>query len=89
MAPSSPHSATPELTAGSNSAATEHTEEPQLMELVNQEAGMSTEIELKVIRNEIVDYTHPWQGNQVPLQKLQIILQSKVAEQYCLGVAKI
>ena len=51
--------------AGSNSAATEHTEEPQLRELLNPEAGMSTEIELKVVRNEILDYTYPWQGNQV------------------------
>ena len=59
------------------------------MELVNQEAGMSTEIELKVIRNEIVDYTYPWQGNQVSTQKVEIILQSKIAEQYCLGVAKM
>ena len=80
---------TAEPTAGSHSAATEHTEEPQLVELMNQEAGMSAEIELKVIRNEIVDYTYPWQGNQVPTQKLQIILQSKIAEQYCLGVAKL
>ena len=78
-----------ELTAGSGSAATEHTEEPQLAELVNQEAGLSAEIELKVIRNQIVDYTYPWGGNQVPTQKLQIILQSKIAEQYCMGVAKL
>ena len=42
-----------ELTTGSASAATEHTEEPQLKELVTQEAGLSTEIELKVIRNDL------------------------------------
>ena len=70
-----------ELTAGSDSAATEHTEVPQLAELVNQEAGSSTEIELKVIRNDLVDYTYPFNGNQVPMQKVQIILQSKIAEQ--------
>ena len=75
--------------AGSNSAVTEHTEEPQLRELLNPEAGMSTEIELKVVRNEILDYTYPWQGNQVATQKVQILLQSKIAEQYCLGVAKL
>ena len=77
-----------ELTAGSDSAATEHTEEPQLAELVNQEAGLATEIELKVIRNDLVDYTYPLNGQQVPTQKVQIVLQSKVADQYCLGVAK-
>ena len=82
-------SAATELTAGSDSAATEHTEEPQLAELVNQEASLSTEIELKVIRNEVLDYTYPWDGNQVHTQKLQIILQSKIAEQYCLDVAKL
>ena len=70
-------------------AATEHTEEPQLVEIVNQEAGASTAIELKVIRNDRVHYTYPWKGEQVPTQKIQIVLQSKVAEQYCLGVAKL
>ena len=78
-----------ELTAGSDSAATEYTEEPQLAELVNQEAGSATEIELKVIRNDLVDYTYSFNGNQVPTQKVQIVLQSKVADQYCLGVAKL
>ena len=78
-----------ELTGDSNSAATEHTEEPQLAELVNQEAGSSTEIELKVIRNVLEHYTYTANGKQIPMQKVQIVLQSKVAEQYCLGVAKI
>ena len=78
-----------ELTAGNDSAATERTEEPQLAELLTQEAGMSTEIELKVIRNEVMEYAYLWQGKEVLTQKLQIILQSKIAEQYCLGVAKL
>ena len=76
-------------TSGSGSAATEHTEEVPLAELVNQEAGLTSEIMLKVIRNEIVEYTYPWNGVQVSSQKLQIILQSKIPDQYCLGVAKI
>ena len=78
-----------ELTTGSASAATEHTEEPQLAELVTQEAGLSTEIELKVVRNDLVHYTYLFKGNQVSTQKVQIVLQSKQAEQYCLGVAKL
>ena len=82
-------SAATELADGNSSAATEHTEEPQLAEIVNQEAGASTAIELKVIRNDRVHYTYPWKGEQVPTQKIQIVLQSKVAEQYCLGVAKL
>ena len=76
-------------TTGSQSAATEATEEPQLAELLNQEAGLSSQIELKVIRSEIVEYSYPWKGDQVSSQKLQIILQSKIADQYCLGVARL
>ena len=76
-------------TTDSGSAATERTEEPQLAELVTQEAGLSTEIELKVIRNDLVHYNYTVKGNQVSTQKVQIVLQSKQAEQYCLGVAKL
>ena len=54
-----------------------------------QEAGLSTEIELKVIRNDLTDYTYTFKGNEVATQKLQIVLQSKIAEQYCLAVAKL
>ena len=82
-------SAATELTAGSDSSATEHAEEPQLAELVNQEAGLSTKIDLKATRNEIMEHTYTWNGIQVLTQKLQIILQSKIPEQYCLGVAKL
>ena len=78
-----------ELTSESASAATEHTEEPQLGELVTQEAGLSTEIELKVFRNDLVHYTYTYKENQVSTQKLQIVLQSKQADQYCLGIAKL
>ena len=78
-----------ELTTGSASAATEHTEEPQLAELVTQEAGLSTEIELKVIRNDLVHYKYTVKANQVLTQKVQIVLQSKQAEQYCLGIARL
>jgi ribulose bisphosphate carboxylase small subunit len=78
-------------TTGSANAATEHTEEPQLAELVTQEAGKSTEIELKVIRNDLVHYKYTIKANQapVPTQKVQIVLQSKQAEQYCLGIARL
>ena len=69
-------------------AATEHTEEPQLRELVTQEAGSSFEIELMVMRNDLVHYTYNYRGNDVSSQKIQIVLQSKQAKQYCLGVAK-
>ena len=43
--------------ADATAAATEDTGEPQLAELVNQEAGLSSEIELKVVRSEIIDYS--------------------------------
>ena len=81
-------SAATELAAGNSSAATEHTAEPQLAEIVNQEAGLSTAIELKVVRNELVTYTYTYNGEQKQTEKLEIVLQSKVPEQYCLGIAK-
>ena len=80
---------TAELNTGSASAATERTEAPQLAELVTQEAGLSTEIELRVIRNEHVHYKYTVKATQVPTQKVQIVLQSKQAEQYCLGIARL
>ena len=85
----SPKSDATDPTTGSDSAPTEHADEPQLAELVNQEAGLSSAIELKVIRNEIIDYTYSFNGNQVSTQKVQVILQSKIPNQYCLGVAKL
>ena len=78
-----------ELSTGSASAATEHTEEPQLAELVTKEAGLATEHELKVIRNDLVHYKYIVKGIEVPTQKVQIVLQSKQAEQYCLGIARL
>ena len=77
-----------EVTAGSDNATTELTEEPQMKELLTQETGLSIEIEVKVIRCEIMDYSYFWQQKQVLTQKLQVVLQSKIADQYCLGVAK-
>ena len=78
-----------EQSTSNKSAAVQQTEEVQLAEMVNQEACRSCEIELKVIRAQIVGYTYSWNGKQVETQKLQVILQSKVAEQYCIGVARL
>ena len=69
--------------------ATEHTEEPQLAELLNQEAANISNIELKVTRTQLIAYTYEFKGKQVSSQKVQVILQSKIANQYCLGVAKL
>ena len=74
---------------GAASAATEHSAESQLAELLSQEAGQTGEYELKVLRSGIVDYTYLWQGRQIQTQKLVVLLQSHIAEQYCLGVAKL
>ena len=81
--------ATTELSGGSDRDATEHTVVPQLAELVHPEAGSSIEIELKVIRNDLLDYTYTFKAKEVVTQKLQLVLQSKIPEQYCLGVAKL
>ena len=74
---------------GNDGAATEHTEEPQLAELLNQEAGMTSEIELKVIRNQIIEYPYKFEGTSMLTQKMQIVLQPKIPNQYCLGVARL
>ena len=37
-----------------DSVATEHTEEPQLAELLNQEAGLTSEIELEVVHTQVI-----------------------------------
>ena len=80
MPPKDPKkSAAAELIAGSDNAAAEHTEEPQLVELINQEGGLAIEIEIKVIRTELVHYTYPLNLKQMPTHKMQIVLQSKVA----------
>ena len=73
-----------------DSVATEHTEEPQLAELLNQEAGLTSEIDLKVVHTQVIEYSYKANnGDQVTSQKVQVVLQSKIPEQYCLGVAKL
>lgn len=76
------------VTAG---AATEHAEAPQLAELLNSEAGRTSDIELKVIRSDMIKYSFKPQNGaaEVSSQKVQVVLQSKIADQYCLGVAKL
>ena len=76
--------------AGANEgAATEHTPETQLSEILSDEAGLTSDIELKVIRNAIMSYTYPWKGTDVATQKLQVVLQAKIEDQYCSGAAKL
>ena len=76
-------------TTGNDGAATEHAGEPQLAELLNQEAGLTSVIELKVVRNQAIEYYYKIEGTQVSSQKVQVVLQSKIADQYCMGVAKL
>ena len=72
-----------------NGAATEHAEEPQLAELLNHEAGQTSMIELKVVHNQAIEYYFKVDGAQLSSQKIQVVLQSKIPDQYCLGVAKL
>lgn len=75
--------------SGYDTAATERSNETQLAELLNQETGQTGEYELKVTHSFILDYTYAWGGKQIATQKLQVLLQSHIPEQYCLGVAKL
>ena len=70
-------------------AATEHSEEPQLAELLNQDAGQTSVIELKVVKSQVIEYSFKIDGGQVSSQKVQVVLQSKIPNQYCLGVARL
>ena len=85
------HTEDPQLAAatGDDGTAAEHTEEPQLAELLSQEAGLTSQIQLKVLRSQLIDYSYTWAGSQVSTQKLQVVLQSKIPDQYCLGFAKL
>ena len=78
-----------EHSSSSEPGAAEQTEELELSELVSQVACRSCQIDLKVIHNQIIDYTYTWNGKQVETQKLQVILQSKRPEQYCMGFARL
>ena len=61
----------------------------QLVELLSPESGLTGEHELKVVRNVIIPYTYKnRQGMEIQQQKLQLLLQSRIPDQYCLGVAK-
>ena len=77
------------VASASSASATEQTEGPQLAELISPQAGLTSDIELKVIRNEIINYSYKSEGVEVSTQKVQVLLQSKIADQYCLGVAKL
>ena len=64
-------------------------EEATLAEILSQQAGLTSEIELKVIRNDLITYGGNTHGKEWTSSKVQVVLQSKIAEQYCLGVAKL
>ena len=59
----------------------------QLAELLNQNGA--GEYELQSNHAEIYDYEYTWGGKEVSAQKLQVELQSRAPDQYCLGVAKL
>ena len=84
------HSALVMASATENTGvATEDTEEPQLAELLNQEAGNTIVIELKLVHKVVIDYRWKVDGGERSSQKIQVVLQSKIPDQYCLGVAKL
>ena len=75
--------------AESEADGTERGAEAQLVELLSQEAGLTGEYELKVLRSCIIDYTYTWSGKEIASQKLLVLLQSHIPEQYCGGTARL
>ena len=55
-------------------------EEATLAEILNQQAGLTSEIELKVIRNDLISYSGNNHGKEWTSSKVQVVLQSKIAE---------
>ena len=72
-------------------AATEYSDAPQMKELLNKDAALTAQIELKVSRSAITVYSHTPRGQSeaVRILKFQALLQSRIGEQYCLGVAML
>ena len=77
-------------------AATEHSDEIQLSDLINKEVALTAHIELTVWRVELNSYS--WrvefksktvQSDTVYTKKLQVVLLSHIGGQYCLGLAKL
>ena len=63
-------------------AATEHSEEPQLAELLNQEAGQTGVVELEVVKIQVIDsksMEHKCRRRRS--QKVQVASQSKIPKQ--------
>ena len=58
--------------------ATEHTEEPQLAELLNQEAANISNIELKVTRTQLIAYTYEFKGNEYHPRKYKSSCNQKL-----------
>ena len=65
------------------------TDEAQLAEIVSPESAKTSNIGLKVPHSNIIPYSYQYQGRTVTTSKLQVLLQSKKTDQYCLGVAKL
>ena len=72
-------------------AATECSDETPLKDLINKEAALTAQIELKVSRSAIIAYSYKLRGQSEAVRtlKLQTLMQSRIGEQYCLGVAML
>ena len=64
--------------------------EIKLKEVLSQDAGKSAVIEMKVLAADLAVYEYQGRdGKKKEGRKLQIILITKDASQYCIGVAKM
>ena len=73
-------------------AATGCSDEIQLKELINKEAARTAQIELKVWRVDLINYSYTAKtpkADTVHTQKLQVVLLSRIGEQYCVGLARL
>ena len=60
-----------------------------LIDLVSDSAGEANSWLVKVFSSDIIKYSYTFNGRTVNTMKLQLLLLSTIADQYCLAVAKL
>ena len=63
-----------------DSVATEHTEEPQLAELLNHEAGLTNEIHTKVVHTQVIEYiqSQQWRPSDIAENTSRLATQNSI-----------
>ena len=69
--------------------ATETVQEVSLKEVANSTAAKTATVDAKVIGSEILTYEYEQKGKKEQARKLYLLLITKDASQYCVGIARM